>query len=96
MEEFKKTQSFVKAIQAKIGLASNNNKAAVVTYGNYARDPIKCKDYTDIYKFKSAIDNLDQHPNEYTNTRDGLEKGEYLLKHHGCGKNKKATGNCHV
>lgn len=86
-KDFKNTQKFVNTIQAKMGLADNHNKAAVVTYGDYAKMDIKCSSYSDIYKFKSAVSQLSKH-GEKTNTRDGLEKGQELLTNQelGCGE----------
>lgn len=84
-ENFKNTQKFVNSIQATIGLSNNHNKAAVVTYGDYAKPEIKCNSYSDIYKFKSAVNGLKKH-GERTNTRDGLEKAQELLSSNGCGE----------
>ena len=75
----------MKSVQEKIGLKSNNNKASVTTYGNDASIDMKCNEYTDIHEFKKAVEALNRRPKQFTNTRDGLEKGQYSLAHDGCG-----------
>ena len=84
-EDHEKTKKFVNTLQAKIGLKNNNNKAAVVTYGDYAHKQIKCDDFEKVYDFSKKVDTLPNLPKQFTNTRDGLEKGQELLWSHGCG-----------
>ena len=88
-ENFEETKKFVYTIQAKIGIHSTN-KAAVTTFGDFGHRDIKCHDYKDIKGFLNAVESLTRRPNEFTNTRDGLEKGQKSLMEQGCGKNDKA------
>ena len=83
--DFELTQKFVNTIQAKIGLADNKNKASVTTFGNDGHRDIKCNDYQTVYDFKDAVGKLKRRPDEFTNTRDGLEKGQHSLHNDGCG-----------
>ena len=85
-QDFEETKYFVNTIQAKIGLANNNNKAAVTTYGHSGRRNIKCADHKTVNSFKNAVQNLQRFPDEYKNTRDGLENGLHSLLNDGCGK----------
>ena len=65
----------------------NNNKAAVTVYGNVARRIIRCQDHNTFERFNNDVDNLKRLPREFTNTRDGLEKGQLSLENDGCGNN---------
>ena len=65
----------------------NNNKVAVTTYGNWARRNIKCDDHKTLESFNRAVDKLKDFSRQYTNTRDGLEKGQLSLENDGCGNN---------
>ena len=85
-QDLEEIKYFVNTIQAKIGLANNNNKAAVTTFGNVAHRNIACWDHGTVEYFKNAVQHLQRFPYEFTNTRDGLEKGQYSLNNDGCGK----------
>ena len=88
-ENFENTKQFVNTVQAKIGIHSRN-KAAVTTFGNYAHRDITCKDHDNTKDFLHAVKSLQRRPKEFTNTRDGLEKGHESLIKQGCGVNDKA------
>lgn len=86
---FEETKKFVYTIQAKIGI-HESNKAAVTTFGDEGHRDISCHDHKNIEDFLGAIGSLKRRPKEFTNTRDGLEKGQESLITQGCGSNKKA------
>ena len=68
----------------------SNNKAAVTTFGNFAHRIIKCDDHQTIESFNEAVDKIKRFPWEYTNMRDGLDKGQISLEQDGCGLNNNA------
>jgi len=88
-DDFKQTQEFVKTVTTKIGLGYGN-KVAVTIFGNHGHQKIKCQDFTKIHDFVKAVHALPRLPQEYTNTRDGIEKGQELLEKYGCGQRKDA------
>uniref|UniRef100_A0A7M5V4H0 VWFA domain-containing protein n=1 Tax=Clytia hemisphaerica TaxID=252671 RepID=A0A7M5V4H0_9CNID len=89
-EDHERSKKFISTIQTTIGMEENGNKAAVVTYGKKAETQIKCKDYDNVYDFKSYVGKIKRFPYQRTNTRDGLERGQELLTSQGCGDNKQA------
>jgi len=88
-DDFKQTQEFIKTVMTKIGLGYGN-KVGVTIFGNHGHQKIKCQDFTKIHDFVNAVDALPRLPQEYTNTRDGIEKGQELLEKYGCGVHKDA------
>lgn len=74
---FENTQSFVKSVVSEIGIQGNS--IGVASYGNYASIDIPCEKYNDIPGFNSGVDRIRRRPNELTNTRDGIEKGEDII-----------------
>ena len=89
-ENFKQTQRFVKSVMSRIGLG-HGNKVAVTIFGNEGQQKIFCSNFTRIPDFLNAVDGLPRLPKEYTNTRDGLEKGQELLENFGCGEHKETN-----
>lgn len=89
-KNFKQTQRFVKSVMSKIGLG-HGNKVAVTIFGDHGHQKIKCQDFDKIHDFLKAVDALPRLPKEYTNTRDGLEKGQKLLENYGCGEHKQTN-----
>ena len=88
-DDFKETKEFVKTVTTKIGLGFGN-KVAVTIFGNEGQQKILCSNFTKIHDFVKAVDALPRLPKEYTNTRDGLEKGQELLEKYGCGEQNDA------
>ena len=82
-------KDFVIGIQTRIGLNDQNIRATVTTFADAAIINIGCFDYKDIFEFNHRVANLSNNQlGFFTNTRDGLEKGQLSLEL--CGYNNNA------
>ena len=79
-------KDFVIGIQTRIGLNDQNIRATVTTFADAAIINIGCFDYEDIFEFNHRVAMLSNNQlGFFTNTRDGLEKGQLSLE--SCGYN---------